>query len=271
MNAPVEPYRWSAWIEDDIYRDVVTRFAPHLPLERVAPRRPAATPEIERICDNWIWTAGHDSLIVQAASKALDRLFPELDQQYFLARQIGDDGFHAEFVRDHVKRVLGYDPIRQINDIVRQHWAALDDLPYRDIHSFFAWELHYELHILARLHTERLTGQIGDPSIKQFAEQRVIPDEEVHRLRILDWWIGYHGALGAAEREAAARRVIALDDEIQRRLNPYLISRYQRSAANIGADIRGKEAVYDNFRREVLARLLKLTPEQVGRLTSLGE
>ena len=171
MNTPVEPGRWSARIEDDIYRDVVTRFAPHLPLERVSPRRPATTPaEIAGICDNWIWTAGHDSLIVQAASRALDRLFPELDQQYFLARQIGDDGFHAEFVRDYAKRVLGYDPIRQINDIVRQHWHALDDLPYRDIHSFFAWELHYELHILSRLHTERRTGQIGDPSIKQFAE-----------------------------------------------------------------------------------------------------
>jgi hypothetical protein len=272
MNAPVEPYRWSARIEDDIYRDVVTRFAPHLPLQRAAPRRPATTPaEIEGICDNWIWTAGHDSLIVQAASKALDRLFPELDQQYFLARQIGDDGFHAEFVRDYAKRVLGYDPIRQINDIVRQHWRALDDLPYRDIHSFFAWELHYELHILSRLQTERRTGLIGDPSIRQFAEERVTPDEEAHRLRILDWWLGYYGALGLAEREAVARRVIMLDDEIQRRLNPYLNSRYQRSAMNLGADIRGKDAVYDNFRREVLARLLDMPPEGIGRLTSLGD
>ena len=272
MDVPAAEYRWSAAIEDDIYRDVVTRFAPHLPLERVAPRRAAATAaEIEGICDNWIWTAGHDSLIVQAASRALDRLFPELDQQYFLARQIGDDGYHAEFVRDYVKRVLGYDPIRQINDIVRQHWAALDDLPYRDIYSFFAWELHYELYILSRLQTERRTGQIGDPSIKQFAEERVTPDEEVHRLRILDWWIGYYAALEVTEREVVARRVIALDDEIQRRLNPYLNSRYQRSAENLGADVRGREAVYDNFRREVLARLLEMTPEGVGRLTSLGE
>jgi hypothetical protein len=272
MDIALPQYRWSARIEDDIYRDVVTRFAPHLPLERVVPRRAAATAaEIEGFCDNWIWTAGHDSLIVQAAAKALDRLFPELDQQYFLARQIGDDGFHAEFVRDYVQRVLGYDPIRQINDIVRQHWAALDDLPYRDIHSFFAWELHYELHILSRLHTERRTGQIGDPSIKAFAEERVTPDEEVHRLRILDWWIGYYAALAPAEREAVARRVIALDDEIQRRLNPYLNSRYQRSAENLGADIRGKEAVYDNFRRKVLARLLELAPERIGPLTSLGD
>jgi len=235
MNTPVEPGRWSARIEDDIYRDVVTRFAPHLPLERVAPRRPAATPaEIAGICDNWIWTAGHDSLIVQAASRALD-------------------------------------PIRQINDIVRQHWHALDDLPYRDIHSFFAWELHYELHILSRLHTERRTGQIGDPSIKQFAEERVTPDEEVHRLRILDWWLGYYGALGLAERGAVARKVLALDDELQRRLNPYLNSRYERSATNLGTDVRGKDAVYDNFRREVVARLLDLPPEGIGRLTSLAD
>ena len=268
----LEQYRWSAQIEDTIYREVVTRFAPHLPLERVAPRRPAATPaEIEGICDNWIWTAGHDSLIVQAATKALDRLFPDLNEQYFLARQIGDDGYHAEFVRDYVKRVLGYDPIRQINDIVRIHWDALEDLPYRDIHSFFAWELHYELHILSRLHTERRTGQVGDPGIKDFAEDRVGPDEEVHRLRILDWWLDYYAAHGPAERAAIAGRVIALDDELQRRLNPYLNSRYQRSAANFGADIRGKDVVYDNFRREVLARLLDMPPEQIGRLTSLGE
>jgi hypothetical protein len=68
-----------------------------------------------------------------------------------------------------------------------------------------------------------------------------------------------------------ASKVIALDDEIQRRLNPYLQLRYQRSAVNFGADIRGKDAVYDNFRREVLGRLLDMPPERIGRLTSLGE
>ncbi len=31
-------HRWSEVIEDDIYRDVVRRFAPHLPLVRTAPR-----------------------------------------------------------------------------------------------------------------------------------------------------------------------------------------------------------------------------------------
>ena len=81
----------------------------------------------------------------------------------------------------------------------------------------------------------------------------------------------HFGALGTAERKTTARPVIAFDDEIQRRLNPYLNSRYQRSAENLGADIRGKDAVYDNFRREVLARLLNTTPEAVGRLTGLAE
>jgi hypothetical protein len=265
-------YRWSAQMEDDIYRDVVARFAPHLPLQLTAPARAAATPaEIEGICDNWIWTAGHDSLIVQAASKALDRLFPDLDQQYFLARQIGDDGCHAEFVRDYVRHRLGCDPIRRIDAIVRIHWEALEDLPYRGIHSFFAWELHYELYILSRLHTERRTGRLGDPAIRQFAEERVGPDEEVHRLRILDWWIGYYAGHTPAERATIAGEVIALDDEIQRRLNPYLNGRYARSAANLGADIRGKDAVYDNFRREVLALLLDTTPQRIGALTSLAD
>jgi hypothetical protein len=270
--AVTQQVRWSVQTEDDIYCKVVSpRFAPFLPLTRSGPPRPANTAaEVEGICDNWIWTAGHDSLIVQAASKALDRLFPDLDQQYFLARQIGDDGAHAEFVRDYVRHRLGFDPIRKITAIVRLHWDALGDLPYRDIHSFFAWELHYELHILSRLHTERRTGLIGDPAIKQFAEARVGPDEEVHRLRILDWWISYFAAHGAAERQRIARRVIALDDELQQRLNPYLNSRYRRSAENFGADIRGKDAVYDNFRREVLARLLETTPEQIGPLTSLA-
>ncbi len=271
MGASAQRICWSAQIENDIYQAAVSRFAPYLSLAHSKTPRPAKTAaEIEGICDNWIWTAGHDSLIVQAASKALDRLFPNLDEQYFLARQIGDDGAHAEFVRDYVKRRLGFDPIRQIADIVRQHWDALGDLPYRDVHSFFAWELHYELHILSRLHTERRTGQIGDPAIKQFAEERVGPDEEVHRLRILDWWIDYYNAHGPAQRQSIARQVIGLDDELQRRLNPYLNSRYQRSALNFGADTRGKDVVYDNFRREVLARLLEMTPEQVGPLTSLA-
>jgi len=272
MDDVLEQPRWSSQTEDDIYRDVVTRFAPHLPLQRTAPPRDALTPwEIEGICDNWIWTAGHDSLIVQAASKALDRLFPDLNEQYFLARQIGDDGFHAEFVRDHVRHRLGRDPIRQINDIVRIHWDALEDLPYRDIHSFVAWELHYELHILSRLHTERRTSQLADPAIKRFAEDRVGPDEEVHRLRIFDWWLGYYAAHAPTEREAIAAQVIALDDEIQRRLNPYLNTRYQRSAVNFGADIRGKDVVYDNFRRQVLARLLGMSPDRLGQLTSLAD
>ena len=272
MDMVSTQHRWSEVLEDDIYRDVVRRFAPHLPLVRTAPARAAMTAlEIEGICDNWIWTAGHNSLIVQAASKALDRLFPDLDEQYFLARQIGDDGFHAEFVRDYVTHRLGRDPIRQITDIVRMHWEALGDLPYRDVHSFFAWELHYELHILSRLHTERRTRRINDPAIKHFAEERVGPDEAVHRLRILDWWMRYYAAHSPAERAAIASQVIALDDEIQRRLNPYLNSRYQRSAVNFGADIRGKDAVYDNFRREVLARLLDMPPERIGRLTSLAE
>ena len=48
MSAALESHRWSAQLEDDIYRDVVTRFAPHLPLVRASPRRPATTPaEIE--------------------------------------------------------------------------------------------------------------------------------------------------------------------------------------------------------------------------------
>ena len=34
MDAALVPYRWSAQIEDDIYRDVVMRFAPHLPLNK---------------------------------------------------------------------------------------------------------------------------------------------------------------------------------------------------------------------------------------------
>jgi hypothetical protein len=272
MDTVSTQHRWSEVLEDDIYQDVVRRCAPHLPLVRTAPARAAMTAlEIEAVCDNWIWTVGHDSLIVQAASKALDRLFPNLDEQYFLARQIGDDGFHAEFVRNYVTHRLGRDPIRQINDIVRMHWEALGDLPYRNIHSFFAWELHYELHILSRVHTERRTRRINDPAIKQFAEERVGPDEAVHRLRILDWWMGYYAAHTPAERAAIASRVIALDDEIQRRLNPYLQLRYQRSAVNCGTDIRGKDTVYNNFRREVLARLLDMPPERIGRLTSLAE
>ncbi len=67
MNAAQRPSRWSAAIEDAIFRDVLTRFAPHLPLERTTPRRPVATrAELAGFCDNWIWTAGHDSFIVQA-------------------------------------------------------------------------------------------------------------------------------------------------------------------------------------------------------------
>ena len=68
-----------------------------------------------------------------------------------------------------------------------------------------------------------------------------------------------------------AQRVIALDDEIQCRLNPYLNSRYQRSAVNFGADIRGKDVVYDNFRREILARVLDIPAQQIGPLTSLAD
>jgi hypothetical protein len=76
--AALEPHRWSAQIEDDIYRDVVTRFAPFA----------AATRGAGACCGDAGRDRGHlrqldldgraRCWIVQAASKALDRLFPDL-------------------------------------------------------------------------------------------------------------------------------------------------------------------------------------------------
>ncbi|MDO9712877.1 hypothetical protein [Paracraurococcus lichenis] len=272
LQTTLAPYRWSAAIEAEIFRDVAERHAPHLAGERSVSRQAAETPEeFARIADHWLWTAGHDSFIVQAATKAGATLFPQLDAQYVLARQIGDDGFHAEFARDYARHHLGHDPIGRIEEVVALHWAALEDLPYRDLYGFFAFELHYELHILARLAHERLTATLYDPPIRSFGEERAAPDEEVHRLRLMDWWLGYYRGLSPEGRVEAAERLLAADEEVQRRLNPYLNTRYERSAANLGTDIIAAVPIYDDFRREVLSRLLDIPAERLGPLTNLAD
>jgi hypothetical protein len=110
-----------------------------------------------------------------------------------------------------------------------------------------------------------------DPPIRSFGEERAAPDEEVHRLRLMDWWLGYYRGLSPEGRAEAAQRLLAADEEAQRRLNPYLITRYERSATNLGTDMRGAVPVYDGFRREVLSRLLDMPAADLGLLTSLAD
>ncbi|NBF18221.1 hypothetical protein GV729_23465, partial [Pseudomonas sp. Fl4BN2] len=163
-----------------------------------------------------VWNAAHDLFIVQLASAGLDRLFRnEPDFQLALSRQIGDDGFHAVASRERIRVLSGHDQIERIAREVRHHWDVLGDYPLTSQAAFLAWEFHYEHHILARLQVNRRTSRVLDLANRDFAENRIMPDEEVHRILITEWWHRKLDAASDGEREQLVGQVLEADDKLQ--------------------------------------------------------
>ena len=63
---------------------------------------------------------------------------------------------------------------------------------------------------------------------------------------------------------------IQADEDVQRRLGPYLRDSWQLNQRATGLDTRGHITLYDAWRRELLATLLRRDPDDLPALTSLA-
>ncbi|HZZ11062.1 MAG TPA: hypothetical protein VFE79_10225 [Paraburkholderia sp.] len=265
------PQQWDAAFEEQLFLQVARRHVPDFPEKlAVAPREPASDAEKNAIRDYYTRMASHDLFIVQVVARAIDTLFADDPHfQLILSRQLGDDGAHAVLARERIIALTGCDPLPEIQRLVHAHWARLGDLPVRDLAGFLAFEWHYELHILAKLWIQRKTGTIADGAMREHGENRIRPDEEWHRVQIIQWWQARLAATQGAQREALIEQIVAADNEVQRLLDGYLHEEYAHTAHVFGADIAAYHAIYDDWRREILGRLIGRDPAELSALVPL--
>jgi hypothetical protein len=262
---------YSGEFEQQLFDGVARRYAPNIPLKREQAPRDAQTPEErDAFVDFYVWSAAHDLFIVQIASHALDRLFrDDPDFQLVLARQIGDDGAHASASRDRIIEISGRDEIGWIAADVKAHWDRVGDIAGRSWEGFLAWELHFEHYIQAKLNVRRRTSEIADLPFRDYAEGRIVPDEEFHRAKITEWWLRKFDAAVPEQRAQWAEAIIAADDGLQLALNPYLEHSWRLTERVGRADIVNYVPLYDNVRREYLAFHLGVDADDLPPLTSL--
>jgi hypothetical protein len=258
-------------LEEVLFNRVAMQYAPNIPLERISPPREPATPEeLEATVDFYAWSTAHDLFIVQLASRAIDRLFhDDPDFQLVLARQIGDDGAHAWASRDRITALTGHDQIVRIQKSIAGHWDRVGDIAIGSWQGFLAWELHFEHHILPKVLLRRRTSQVADLAFRTFAEERIVPDEEFHRIKITEWWLRKFDAASPAQRQEWAAQILAADEAIQRAINPYLRDSWGLIERSSRIDITNHDTLYDNFRREILSYHLDIPLAQLPALTGL--
>ncbi len=249
MTSRVTRPAYTGELEETIFNRVVARHAPNIPLSRTSPPRDAATPkETEALVDLYVWSTAHDLFIVQLAARALDQLFgDDPDFQLVLARQIGDDGAHAWATRDRITALSGRDQIARVEQSIASHWERVGEIAIGNWQGFLAWELHYEHHILPKVLVRRRTTQISDLPFTAFAEERVVPDEEFHRIKITEWWLRKFDAAAPAQRQEWTAQILAADEAIQKILNPYLQDSWALAQRAARIDTGNHVALYDNF------------------------
>jgi hypothetical protein len=271
MSSPVSRPAYTGAFEEAMFDRVVRQYAPNIPLNRTDPPRDAATPEeTAALVDLYVWSTAHDLFIVQLAARAVDRLFhDDPDFQLVLARQIGDDGAHAWASRDRITALSGHDQIDRIEKAIAVHWDRIGDIAIGSWQGFLAWELHFEHHILPKILVRRRTSQIADLPFRAFAEERIVPDEEFHRIKITEWWLRKFDAAEPAQRQEWTGQILAADEALQRILNPYLNETWALTERSSRIDTRNHAALYDAFRREILAYHLDIPLASLPALTPL--
>lgn len=271
-------YGWDATFENGLFNEVIAVQAPHLPLAPPGPgqtREPQTPEEIAEVVEFTARLAAHDTFIVQAVSKAIAHLDIDTNFHLKLARQVGDDGHHAELARHRLTTLTGSDQLPVIEGYIGELWQALGDIPYRDVYGFLAFQLHYELHIQGRLKAEGRTAKIKygrkKDEVLDYAAGNEADDELLHRINIVDWVKQQLAALPTSqERQQWVARVIAADDDMQRRLNPYLRHRIANAGRAWQSDLTNVAAIYDGYRRRVLSHLLETPEQDLPELTSLA-
>lgn len=269
---PALDFIYGADLEKEIFERVSAQYAPHLPPARLQPPRDAQTAE-ERagLVDYAVWNGAHDLFIVQVVARGIGGLFKhDTEFQLALARQLGDDGLHAAAARERIAALTGHDQIERITQAARHHWEVLGDFPLSSWQAFLAWEFHFEHHILARLFVNRRTSQVVDLPYRDFAENRIMPDEECHRIKITEWWLRKLESASPSQREQWVGEVLEADEKLQQVLGGYLRDSWALNQRASGIDTRNYMPLYDAWRREILALLLGKPIDTLPPLTSLA-
>jgi hypothetical protein len=258
--------------EDELFNRTVSRFAPNIPIVRPDRPRDAATrEEKDALIDLYVWSTAHDLFIVQLAARALDRLFrDDPDFQLVLARQIGDDGAHAWASRDRITALSGRDQTARVEQAIARHWERVGDIAIGSWQGFLAWELHFEHHILPKVLVRRRTTQIADLPFRDFAEGRIVPDEEFHRIKITEWWLRKFDAASPSQRQEWTAQILAADEALQQILNPYLQDSWALTKRASRIDTDNHVPLYDNFRRAILSYHLDIPIAELPPLTGLA-
>ncbi|MEH1921069.1 hypothetical protein [Nostoc sp.] len=260
--------------ETETANKLFARLAPHIPATPVEEPRPIASKEeLENFAQYLIAGAAHDSYIVQVSAYAIANLIPDdLHLQLFLSRQLGDDGAHAQYSRDRVKTILGYDPINEIKRQVQEHWSFIGDLSTRSLLGFLAYEFHYELHIVATLLINRRLTKINDPETSKFGAERILPDETEHRIGVIDWWRNNYGNISPSQKSELIEQIIELDNEGQRRRNAYLKNYWKVNQVALGiGEVKELPIIYDAWRQEILSYVLDIPVAQLPKLVSVND
>jgi hypothetical protein len=272
----VSRHGWDAAFENHLFNQVIAVTAPHLPERHDGnTREPHTVEEIAEVVEFTARLAAHDTFIVQAVSKAFGHIAFDTNFQLKLARQVGDDGHHAELARHRLHTLTGSDQLPLIERYIDELWQALGDIPYRDIFGFIAFQLHYELHIQGRLKAEGRTAKIKygrkPDEVLDYAAGNEADDELLHRINIVDWVkLQLANLPDDAERRRWVAQVIAADDDMQLRLNPYLRHRIANAGRAWQSDLTNVVDIYDGYRRRVLAHLLDTPDAELPALTSLA-
>ncbi|MEH2246956.1 hypothetical protein [Nostoc sp.] len=271
MTAILTRPAWTTELEVEIFDKLIDKHAPHIPKSRQQDPRPPVTPEEkENFYHYRVAGAAHDLFIVQVCAKVIDQISdPEL--QLFLSRQLGDDGAHAQNTRLRAQAISGYDPIEDIQKQVQKHWDYQGDLPIRNWQGFLSFELHYELHIVALLLLNSRISKINDPESAKFATQRILPDEAVHRLGVVDWWQRKFDKASPSEKKDLVAQVLEADEEGQRRRSTYLKDHWQLAHRAIGIEVDDLPVIYDAWRREVLSYFLDIPVSKLPKLVSVND
>lgn len=262
---------WTTDLELEIFYQITNQYAPHLPKKRLyETKSPETAEEIENFYRFRVAGAAHDLFIVQVCAHIIGKI-PDPELQLFLSRQIGDDGAHAENTRRRAQIIAGRDPIEDIQRQVQKHWDYMGDLPIRNWQGFLAFELHYEMHIVASLLVNSRTSKISDPESAKFSATRIQPEEAFHRVGVVNWWQRKYDQASPTEKADLAAQVLQLDEEGQKRRNPYLKEHWQLTHQAIGTDIDELPRIYDAWRREVLAYFLDIPVSQLPQLVSVND
>ncbi len=270
---------WNEAIERGLVERVLASAAPgESVIEEAAVLREAeSADELAAVAENFARAASHDAFIVQAVSRAIANLPIDTRFHLQLAEQVGDDARHAVQSAEVVDKLTGTDSLPLIESYVEEFWEALGDVPYRDIFGFIACQFHFELHLIGRIVAQNRhrkvrfnkKGALGHEA-EPPGKAKEADDELVHRTYIAEWARKKLNEVPAGARGEWIANLIAADDDVQRRLNPYHRYRVKLAARAWQSDVSRSVPIYDTFRREFLAYVLDLPVDQLPPLTSLA-